>query len=249
MILPVGVVVLVIGVAALIGGLLQRGKAGRISKTPFAATGEIAARGPDVAGPKGAVSTQGQLVVMGAALTTPVTQRPCVYYHLRITCEYKSGDKQQKDTISDERQSVPFAVDDGSGPVAVNAGKGGDFEAAPSFRQSRTKGLGAAVKGTLDFGQGLRIPVSGRFNGYMIPDGAKITVEETHIPAAGTFYVNGKLDSGVIGSPSWRSLMIASAGRDQLLASAMKTAKILMIVGAAAGGAGLVTAIVGLVTK
>ena len=50
----VGVILIMAGVIALIVGLVQKSKAGRMTRVPFVKTGDAASRGEGVADPKGA---------------------------------------------------------------------------------------------------------------------------------------------------------------------------------------------------
>src|SRR5262249_21030577 len=89
--------------------------------------------------------------------------------------------------------------------------------------------LKGIVGGELTFG-------NYRLNAGMFSLGTKYTVEEKVLPVQQALYVCGKIadGGGMIVSPKWRNMIVSNKTRDQLLASAMKTAKIARIGGAAA---------------
>lgn len=79
----IGVLVLFIGALALVGGIVQRMRSGRLANTPFAKTGDIAKRGSAATGDKGAISTEGR-VVASSLVTSPVTGTRCLLSLIHI---------------------------------------------------------------------------------------------------------------------------------------------------------------------
>jgi len=215
-------------------------KAGRVSDAPLASTGDVAMKGASVAGPKGQISAQGN-VVCQQPLIAPFSGQPCLFYKIKCTAKWKEGDTHKEKVLDETKQAAQFAIDDGSGPVWVDAREGGDFE--PTQKKSETKGtglLGGLTGAELVFGQY-------RVNTPMLDIGTKYEVEEEIMPMVPRVYACGKLadQGGAIGSPSWRSLILSSKSRDELLASATKTAKIALIAGAASFAVGSGMAAVG----
>ncbi len=240
--LGIGAIVLFVGVLCLIGAGVTKLRAGRIAKTAHAKTGDIAQKGAAVAGEKGAISTEGN-VVAGQLLTSPVTHSPCLYYEVKVTATWKTGDSSHTETITSEKIAAPFGVDDGSGMVQVDASKGGDFELAQSYRKKQSRGLMAAMTGRpLVFGDhGFSVPMGVRVGNRIIPDSADFEVTERTLAPGGRLYVNGKLDEqNRIGSPAWTSLILSPKSRDELLAGATSMSKYLLIGGAAASGVGAI---------
>jgi len=242
----IGIIVLFVGVLALLGGVFSRIRAGRIANMAFATTGDIASKGEAVAGPKGAISTQGRVVAPQLA-TSPVTGTACLYYDVAVTATWKVGDQTHTQRVTDEKIAAPFAVDDGSGAVRVDASKGGDLGAKTTFQKKQSRGLMAAMTGKpLMFGdRGFTVPQNIRIGLTVVPDHAEFEVVERCVACPSRLYVNGKLENGVIGSPSWTSLVLSTQSRDELLAGTATMAKRLLVGGAAASGAGALVAGIG----
>ena len=242
----IGILVLFVGALALLGGVLSRVRAGRIANTPFASTGDVATKGASVASPKGGISTQGRVVAPQLA-TSPVTGTQCLYYEVAVTASWKAGDQTQSHRVTDEKIAAPFAVDDGTGAVRVDASKGGDIGANVTFQKKQSRGLMSAFTGKpLSFGdRGFTVPQGIRVGLTVIPDHAEFEVVERCLVMPERMYVNGKVDNGVIGSPNWTSLVISTKSRDELLAGTATMAKRLLIGGAAASAAGALVAGIG----
>lgn len=242
----IGAFALVLGVLALVGGVFSRVRAGRIANTPFASTGDVASKGLAVAGPKGAISTEGRVVAPQLA-TSPVTGTPCLYYEVAVTASWKVGDSVQSHRVTDEKVAAPFALDDGSGAIRIDASKGGDLGTKTTFQKKQSRGLMSAFTGKpLSFGErGFSVPQGIRVGLTVIPDHAEFEVVERCLPMPEKLYANGKLDNGAIGSPNWTSLVLSTKSRDELLAGTATMAKRLLIGGAAASAAGAVLAGIG----
>lgn len=229
MLVGIGMLIVALGIIGLIYGVFQKVKAGRVMDAPLAATGDVTRRGREVAGPKGQISAQGN-VVCQQPLIAPFSGQPCLYYRIKCTAKWKDGETHKEKILDDTKMAAQFAIDDGSGPVWIDAREGGDFE--PSQRKSETKGTGliGGITGTdLTFG-------SYRVNTPMLDLGTKYEVEEDIMPVVPRMYACGKIadQGGAIGAPGWRSLILSAKSRDELLASATKTAKMALIGGAAA---------------
>lgn len=235
-----GMLVLCLGIIGLIFGVFQKVKAGRVMDAPLASTGDVTRRGREVAGPKGQISAQGN-VVCQQPLIAPFSGQPCLYYKIKCTAKWKEGDTHKEKVLDETKMAAQFAIDDGSGPVWIDAREGGDFE--PSQRKSETKGTGLVGGIT---GAGL-VFGNYRVNTPMLDIGTKYEVEETIMPVVPRMYACGKVadQGGAIGAPGWRSLILSSKSRDELLESATKTAKMALIGGAAAFVIGTGVAAVG----
>ena len=241
--LAIGSIIAFVGLLALAGGLVQRVRAGRLAKTPFVKTGEVA---PQRAGDKGSISTEGK-VVAPQLLTSPVTGTPCLYYDVAVSAHWKVGDSTRTQRITDDKMSPPFGVDDGSGTAWIDAQKGGDFE-TKTWRKKQSRGLMNAFTGKpLMFGdRGFTVPTGVRIGLVQVPDSAEFEVVERVLEPAPFFFANGRLDEqGKIGSPSWTSLVLSTKGRDELMAGTGKMARLLLIGGSSTAAAGTVLAGVG----
>jgi hypothetical protein len=235
MLAPVGMAIVALGIIGIIWGVFQKIKAGRVADAPFVKTGEAAARGLQVASPKGAISVEGA-VSCAEPVIAPMSGEPCLWYHLKSKVSWKDGDSERSKDLDDQKVAAAFSVDDGSGAVFVEASEGGDFEPTRSKKDSKKVGLLAGITGT-----------ELKFGNYAITTGIgsmeeNYEVEETYLPLQPRLYVCGKAtDRGVVTSPDWRQLLLSNKTRDELLGSAQKTAKMSLIGGglAFAVGSGL----------
>lgn len=244
MLLPVGIALFALGLIGFIYGIFQRLKAGRITGAPLVKTNDIAMRGRAVAGAKGAVSAQGH-VACPVPVHAPFSGVPCLYYEIRCTARWKDGDTHKSKVVDEQKVAAQFTIDDGSGPVGIDAREGGDFE--PTQKKSEIKGTGliGGLTGTdLEFG-------NYRVSTPILDVGTKYEVEEVLLPLVPTLYACGRIgDAGnLIASPSWQELLLSSKSRDALLAAATKTSKIalgagalLLLVGGGAATAGTLLA-------
>lgn len=231
-----------LGIIIVIYGLIQRAKVGRVS-APVFPTGQLAQGGAAAAGPNGTASAEG-VVVCQQALLSPVTGKPCLYYSLKITNSWKDGDKTKEKILREEKVAAQFAVDDGSGPLWVDAKEGGDFEPNDRFMEKKKTGLiGGIVGQELHFGN-LRLDTG---IGAL---GSEFCVEEHVLPVVPKLYVNGKMSNqgaNVLSKPGFpRSLIISNKSRDEVLGAAQKGAKFALLGG---GGSVAVGAILGVVSS
>ncbi|MBZ0121943.1 MAG: E3 ubiquitin ligase family protein, partial [Sandaracinaceae bacterium] len=198
-----------IGIIVVIYGIMQKYKGGRLAKAPFVKTRD-AASNPQSAGERGAVSVQGA-IECPRPLASPVTGTPCLYYELKVEGSWKEGDAtKSKDYVAD-KIAAPFAVNDGTGSVPVDASKGGDFELKQTFDQTKKEGLFADLKNALGKGE----PIM--FGNYAFPNpplskasSFRCIERVVPLPANNQLFVMGKLQEGVIASPSWASLVLSS---------------------------------------
>jgi hypothetical protein len=229
MLQTIGLAIVALGIIGVIWGVFQKVKAGRVAGAPLAKTGEAAQRGAAVAAPNGAISVE-----------SPVTGTPCLYYSVKCTATWKDGDTEKKKELDNQKVAARFAVDDGSGPVWIDAREGGDFE--PYQRKSETKGTG------------LMGGITGKdimFGNYTVSPGilalgTKFEVEETVMPLVQRVYACGKVSEGnSIAAPGWRQLLLSNKSRDELLSSATKGAKTFLLGGGVAFAAGAAMCIIG----
>jgi hypothetical protein len=217
-----------LGIVAAIYGIMMKMRAGRVIDAPFVKTGEAAQKGTAVASPKGAISVEGN-VSCQQPLTSPVTGQTCLFYEVKVTATWSDGKNQKTKELGGEKRAAQFALDDGSGPVWVDARDGGDFE--PEQVKTETKGtglIGGIAGQDLVFG-------NYRVSTGMLSMGTKYTVKETVLPAVPRLYVCGKVgSSNEIMKPGWRNLLMTNKTRDDFLSHATASAKYAFI-GAAAG--------------
>ena len=238
------------GFLGILGFFVQRYKGGRIANTPFHKTGDVASRGSEVAGDKGALSTEGKVVVNDAdLLVSPVQGKKALFYKLTVSATWKAGENDKTVEVLSEKKGVVFGLDDGSGVCKIDPTGGGDFEPVSKFDKSQTRGLISTIKGGgLEFGDnGFTVHPGDRVNNQIVPENAKYSVKEEVLEPGATFYVCGKYEGGVIKAPSWVSLMISTQSRDAALASTMKTANTAKMVGIGGFGSGVVMLAIGLI--
>lgn len=233
--LGIGMLIIAVGFIALIWGVFQKVKAGRVADAPLVGTAQ-AAQGQG-AGPKGQISSQGR-VVCQQPLVSPVTGTPCLYYKLKTEAHWKSGNENKSKTIDEQKVAAQFALDDGSGPVWVDAREGGDFDTKNHNEEKSTGLLGGITGQDLIFG-------NYRVSTGMMSLGTKYVVREEVLPISANLYACGKTANGSIAAPGWRSLILSTKTRDELLSHATKSAKTFLIGGSASFAVGLVMAIVG----
>ncbi len=238
----IGILLAAIGIIGVVYGIFMRMRAARVSDAPFVKTGEAAAKGMAAANPKGAISVEGN-VTCPQPLVAPMSGKTCLYYEIAVTAEWKDGDANKTREISKEKRAAQFGIDDGSGPVWIDAKEGGDFEPKETKVETKSTGLLGGITGQdLMFGQ-FRVSTG------MLSLGTKYRVEEKILSAAPKLYVCGKAgSSNEITAPSWRKLLITGKSRADYLGHAMQSAKIALIVAASLMGVGTILSIVGAVT-
>ena len=150
--IAIGMAILCLGIIGLVFGVFQKVKAGRVADAPLAPTGDVARRGRELAGPKGQISAQGA-VACAQPLVSPITGQPCLYFRVKCTGRWKDGDTQKSKVVDEQKMAASFSIDDGSGPVFVDAREGGDFDPTQTKRESKGAGLGGIIGRELVFGQ------------------------------------------------------------------------------------------------
>jgi hypothetical protein len=218
-----------VAVILAIAGLLQQSKAKKILAAPFKKTGEVASN-PQVADPKGMISTEGAVSTQ-QPVNAPCSNQPCVYYELKVEKqieESKMTDRGMQTTktwknVSEQKQGSIFYVNDGSGPVAVQAMDSIDAD------------LKQVYSGAPPGGQGLGI-LANMLTGAIFNHGERIIqyrATEKIIPAQGNLFVMGKLAGGQITKTDGMmgKLMLSTKGREGLVGHTKKMAMIMFIVG------------------
>jgi hypothetical protein len=230
------------GLVALVWGALQRHKAAHLAGAPLGKTGD-AARGAAPTGPKGALGVEGA-VECATPLAAPASGTPCVYYELEVTGYWKEGDSTKSKKYVSEKRAASFAIDDGSGAVAIDASKGGDFDLDKTFDETKKEGFFADLKGAV----GKADPIV--FGGYAFHNPAMSAADrfecvERVVRVHPRMFACGKLAGGVLASPDWASLVLSSKSRDELLGATAKAAKAFLAGGAASLAVGVVLGVVG----
>ncbi len=227
----VGFALLGCAVIGIIIGFLQRMKMKSILAAPFKKTGEIAGN-PGACDSKGNISTEGTASA-DPALIAPCSEKACVYYEIkaerlwerRVQTENGTKTEKGKDSLQSEWRGRTFQLDDGSGPITVDAREKvtGDFE--KSFSQTKS-----VSSGVVKFGK-YEVNVSSS-SGDKRTTGVQVT--ETLIPSDGTIFVMGKLEDGSIKKKDGMmgKLLISTRGRNKLVGTVKRN----MILGFVLGG-------------
>jgi hypothetical protein len=234
-----GVLLLIIGLAALGFGAFQLMKEKKILAAPFKKTGEIA-KNPVSSDPKGMMSTEGNVVPPQTPVLSPLSKTACLYYEVVITRKWEKTEQTQdgakttkgSSTVETLKGGAEFGLDDGTGAILVDASKGGDFD---NLKKQADAGGVHMSDGYVKFGE-LRIPTprSGS-DDYTLG----FEAVEKIVPVGGSMFALGKLENGKLGKPGWRSMMFSTKGRDGLLSATAKKKKFSFI----GGGIGTVVAI------
>ncbi len=226
-------------IAFIIGGFLKY-KGGRISKAPFVPTGQ--ATDPSKADPKGTLSVEGN-VECPQPLVSPASGTPCLYYELKVVGTWKQGDSTKSKDYVVEKVAAPFTLNDGSGAIPIDASQGGDFDLKKTFDETKSEGFFADLKNAV----GTPEPIM--FGNYAFANppmskANKFRCEERIVPLPPKAFVLGKLENGVITRAGMFGMILSEKGREELLGSSAKNAKMAFIGGAAAAGVGLILGVV-----
>src|SRR5262245_62221441 len=101
MLTGIGIAIVALGIIGLIWGIMQKMKAGRVADAPLVRTGEAAARGPSVAGPRGAISVEGN-VMCQQPLTAPFSGLHCLFYKIKCSARWKDGDSYKTKDLDEQ---------------------------------------------------------------------------------------------------------------------------------------------------
>lgn len=225
-----GFFLILLAIGGLVFGFLQHTKMKKILAAPFKKTGEVASN-PQAGDAKGVVSCEGAVQVQ-QPLVAPCSGKPCLYYEIKVermwekTVNTENGTKTEKgtSTVSTTEQGSQFHVNDGSGPVGVDAREKVDTDLTKSFEQAQNVSYGDLVFGQYQ----VHVPYSGgdeRTTG--------IRAIEKILPAEGNVFVMGKLAGGAITKQDGMlgKLMISTKGRDALVGSTKRNSMIGFIAG------------------
>ncbi len=227
--LYLGIGLVVFGLLVVGGGLFARSKGKRILSAPLRKTGEA----PQLRGP---VSFEGTTLTH-QPLVAPCSSTPCVYFHLKIEKKVKEKRGGNSTTSwklhADQHYGSMFALDDGSGPVMVQAIDPVDADLTKTYAGPPPggHGLGALAnfitKASFDNGEVLEYRVTER----IIPVNAKL-------------FALGDLQNGTLQKPASKKLIVSTRGRAALLGATRKLSIGLFAFGSAVLAAGAVVMIV-----
>ncbi len=234
----VGLIISVLGLVGVIFGVLQWTKMKKILAAPFKKTGEIAAN-PQVADAKGMVSCEGAIQVQ-QPLIAPCSGKPCIYYEIKVERMWEKQEstedgvktKKGTSTVTTTEQGSQFYLNDGSGPVGVDAREKVDSDLTKSFEQAQNVSYGDLVFGSYQ----CHVPYSGGDERT-----TSVRAIEKIVPADGNLYVMGKLAGGVITKQDGMlgKVLVSTKGRDALVGSTKRNAILGFALGGVIGVAGI----------
>lgn len=226
--LYLGIGLVVFGVLVVGGGLFARNKGKRILGAPMRRTGEA----PQHTGPASFEGT----TLTHQPLVAPCSNTPCVYFHLKVEKKVKERRGAQTSTSwklhADQHYGSMFALDDGSGPVMVQAVDPVDADLTKTFA------------GPPPGGPGL-----GRVANFLTktaPDTGEVIeyrITERVIGINEKLFALGELQNGTLQKPANKKLVVSTRGRDALLGSTKKLSIGLFAFGAAVAVAGAIVMI------
>ncbi len=225
-----GFFLVIVAIVAIVVGVMQQMKAKKILAAPFKKTGEVA-QNPNSGDAKGLVSCEGAIQVQ-QPIYAPCSGKPCVYYEVEVerlwekTVQTENGLKTEKgkSNVSTNKTGSVFWINDGSGPVGVDAQKDVDVDLEKSFEQTQNVSWGDIVFGNF------RVHVPAH-HGDQRTTGIKAT--EKIVNAQGNLFVMGKqagptvtATEGMLGK-----LLMSTKGREKLIGATKRNALIGFIAG------------------
>lgn len=239
-----GSVIAAISIILVIYGLIQKRKASKLTSVPFGPSGDAAAgKGADA---KGAISAFGA-VHCEQTLTSPCTGTPCLYYELKVVGSWKEGDTNKTKDYIHEKVAAGFTIDDGSGPVPIDASKGGDFDGLKeTFNQEKKEGIFDDLKAAVGKGKAMEFG-SYAFSNPIGSKADKFRCTEKILPVTPNLFAAGKAAQGVITQPDgmFGTLYLSPQGRDELITAATAESAKYMKFGGIGFAVGVVIGLIG----
>lgn len=235
-----------LGIGGLMAGLLQKLRAKRLARPPRQATGSVAARGAELAVQRRSVWVEGR-VRCKTPLKSPVTGTPCLFYQVEVRGRVDAHGVRRARTYVDHRAAARFFVDDGSGPLAVAADQGGDFDGlvqtyagrAHAPRAARGDGLGSARR-ALTFGGFV-------FSGPEVGLSEVVTCTEHVLKRVDRLSALGALGPDrKLRAATRRPLLLSTRPRPRGSDRSLRVARRLLIAGTASAGLGLMVGLLAL---
>ncbi len=224
-----GLLLVVVALGAGVFGVVQFFKMKTINSAPMRKTGEVQGG----AGSDGMLSCEGTIEAQ-EPLLAPCSGKPCVYYKITIKQEWEehvateNGTKRKtgKNNAHTEQTGAVFHVNDGSGPIPIDAREGVDAKLEKSFSEKKSYGWGDITFG--NFTTHINRPADSKKHAI-----ATYCTEEI-LPAEGPMFVVGQFDGQNIRKKSAMGgkLILAREGASKLLGATKRN----MIIGFAAAG-------------
>jgi hypothetical protein len=243
-----GIILIVAALAAVVFGFLQHRAAKKLLAAPFHKTGQVAAD-PSLADAKGLISFEGDVQPL-QQLVAPVSGRPCLYFEVEVERLWKkwevtengSSERSGKSNVRKDHAGSVFAVNDGSGPMQVDAREGvkvDDKDMVQSFEQTINMSSGNGSVGQYNF----HVPASMSSDEHTYG----VRVVERVVDAQGHMFVAGKHNGQMVSKADGMmgSLQLSKRGRDALIGGQKKKATIGFVLAGVSGLAGIPTTVFG----
>jgi hypothetical protein len=229
-----GLLLLVVGLAASNLGFVSFLAMKRMALAPFLRTGEIA-RATEGPAPSAdaRIATEGRIVATNA-IRAPCSGQTCLYYEITLDREWErsasTAGATKKETgstrVTTSHGGAIFQLDDGSGPVSIDARDEVQADLAQTHLERFP--IGPTIPGEIQFGQ-MRVQTPADLG----PDRTTaFTATERILLAQGDLYACGRWNAGAIGKPPWAPLILSQSGRIALLGAARRRALRLVVAGA-----------------
>jgi len=219
-----GILLVVLSLLTVVYALLQRRKANKIAGAAFHKTQELA-QNRALEGGKGLMSAEGSAQPQ-APFAAPCSGQACVYFEVKVErvweklVKSESGYKTERgtSTVETQRHGTTFLLDDGSGPVVIDAREKVSAPMKESFGQTQNISFGDVMVGQFR----AHVP---RHTGDETVVGVKIT--ERIFAPTGKIFAMGKLSSGALTKTDGLlgGLELHAGGRDEILGKSAKNAK------------------------
>jgi len=215
------------GAALTVFGIRMSIKGRRIAGVPFRRPSEIMQQGPQVADPRGMISTEGHVSLPPQPLIAPMSGQPCLAFEIVVERKWEKQVQTQKgverksgtDRVFSDRRGSLFQLGDGAGAVLVDASTDCDVELEKVH--ASTVQVGAMIPGALQFGH-LQLPTP-QFDSTSSRTLAFVGTERALKPAP-TLYALGQLTPGphglAIACPKGvgtGKLLLSARGHDALV--------------------------------
>jgi hypothetical protein len=228
-----GLLLLLPGLAALGFGVVSFFSVKRMAVAPFRTPGELALSSGAILPADAPIATEGRIVADNA-IRAPCSGQTCLYYEITLDREWErpivtgSGKKKETGTtrVTTSRGGAIFQLDDGSGPVNIDARD--EVQADLARTHLERFAIGQMVPGEIQFGQ-MRVQTPVDLGNDRT---TAFTATERVLLPQGVLYACGRLVNGAIGKPPGGPLVLSQNGRLALLAAARQKAMTLLVVGA-----------------
>ena len=255
-----GIILLCLAVGLFIAAQAQKKKAARLRGAELRAAGDLQETAQEISAELGAGHFSTPAMLMGRVecaqpLISPLAQRPCAYFEMRVTRKYEepywTKDNQgrqiqrtrtQTETINTNKASTRFHLVDDSGKVLVDPEQAELDHLTQTVSKFESSHQPVAAFGTFS------LPLTGatmghRTLGYEYTE--KILPIDRPLTVIGTF--NDKMGEPAMRHVKGAKLTISTRSQEEIVNSARKTSTVLTVIAGISGVGGLLLTILGAV--